>query len=101
MANLPAEFRLFFWDINDISKINTKKDKFFIIERLLNEGNEKTLKWLLNTYTGEEIKNVVINSRRLTLKTAYCWQNYFGLKKEEMRCFGKPLIKEELMFLKR
>ena len=101
MPDLPAEFRMFFWDINDITLINTEDDKFFIIERLLNEGNEKSLQWLMNRYTKEEIKDVVINSRRLTLKTAYCWQNYFDLKKEDMECFGKSLTKEESMFLKR
>ncbi len=100
-SELPEEFRPFFWDISDMSVIDIKDDKFFIIERLLNEGNEKSLQWLFQNYSHDEIKEIVYNSRRLTLKTAYCWQNYFDLKREEMRCFGAPLTNEESAFLKR
>ncbi len=100
MGGIPEEFRCFFWD-TDIEKIDLIVNKFYIIEKLINEGNEKTLAWLFNTYSREEIKEVICNSRRLTLKAAYCWQNYFGLEKREMRCFGKRWTKEESRFLKR
>lgn len=100
MHKLPENFQVFFWDTN-INRINPETHKFYIIERLLNEGNEKTLAWLFTTYDLEEIKAVVCKSRRLTLKTAYCWKNYFGLEKRSMRCFGKSWTKEETRFLKR
>ena len=98
---IPVNFRFFFWEINDISLIDIEKDSFYIIERLLNEGDEKTLQWLFTTYGEEKIKEVVKESRRLTEKTAYCWKNYFKLKSEDMRCFGRYLNCEESKFLKR
>jgi hypothetical protein len=79
-------FKKYFWDV-DIEKLDIDNHKFYIIERLLNFGNEKTLIWLFRNYTKEEIKEVVKKSRSLTIKTARCWQNYFNLKEEEMRCF--------------
>ena len=100
MVRIPSDFQCFFWDTK-IEEIDLYKNKLFIIERLLNEGNEKTLAWLFNTYSREEIKEVVCKSRRLTIKTAYCWQNYFGLEKRDMNCFGKHWTKEESPFLRR
>jgi hypothetical protein len=55
---------------------------------VLNLGNEEQLMWLLKNVAEEEIRSVVSSSRRLSRKTARCWQNYFGLKEEEMKCFG-------------
>ncbi|MEW6624767.1 MAG: hypothetical protein AB1420_16855 [Bacillota bacterium] len=84
----PGWLKPFFWDV-DIKELNLLKHQIFIIERLLNEGDHKALCWLFKTYTTEAIREVVLKSRKLTLKTARCWQNYYGLKEEEMRCFGR------------
>ena len=51
-------------------------------------GDEAQLAWLKQNVAPEEIRAVVLSSRRLSKKTARCWQNYFGLREEEMRCFG-------------
>ncbi|MEW6424424.1 MAG: hypothetical protein AB1523_06705 [Bacillota bacterium] len=47
--------------------------------------------WLFRTYSEREIKEAVLESRGFSPKTARCWQNYFGLREEEMRCFGTAL----------
>ncbi len=100
-SSIPVGFSPYFWEIEDVSVIDIEKHSFFIIERLLNEGNEETVNWLFASYSEEEIKEVVLSSRRLTEKTAYCWKNFFNLKSEDMQCFGRYLNREELMFLKR
>lgn len=84
---IPDKFKHFFWDV-DIKNLNINDHQIYIIERLLNEGDHQTLKWLFQIFSLEQIKNAVMQSRGLTLKTALCWQNYFELKGEEMRCFG-------------
>lgn len=91
---IPNEFKCFFWDV-DIKNLNIIDNQIFIIERLLNEGDHRTLEWLFHTFSLEQIKNAVTMSRGLTMKTALCWQNYFKLKEEEMRCFWTSLIKPE------
>ncbi len=85
---VPKWLKPFFWDV-EIGELDTEQHKVFIIERLLNEGNQKTLEWLFKTYSEDDIKEVVMKSKKLTLKTARCWQNYFDLGEEEMRCFGR------------
>ncbi len=88
---LPAWLKPFFWDV-DVENLDLKQHHVFIIERLLNEGDHKALSWLFKTYLNEEIKKAVSTSKKLTLKSARCWQNYYGLSEEEMRCFGRYSI---------
>ncbi|WP_035267360.1 DUF6922 domain-containing protein [Desulfitibacter alkalitolerans] len=89
--SIPAWLKPFFWDV-DVKQLDLKQHQIFIIERLLNEGDHKALGWLFKTYPIEDIKTVVSTSKKLSLKTARCWQNYFGLSEEEMRCFGRYWI---------
>ena len=77
----------FFWDVR-LEDLNTCDNYVFIIERLLNEGDEDALRWLFLTYDGRRIRDAVLTARNLSTKTARCWSNYFDLKEEEMRCFG-------------
>lgn len=84
---LPSWMDLFFWDVT-LNTLDLEKNRVFIIERLLNVGDEKTLLWIFKNYPMNLIKESVLKSRGLSLKTARCWQNYFNLKEEEMRCFG-------------
>ncbi|MGI6616241.1 MAG: DUF6922 domain-containing protein [Dethiobacteria bacterium] len=84
---VPEAMSMLFWDV-DPAALDLELHKDFIIERVLNMGDEKSLKWLWHEYGERVIYDTVINSRGLTLKTARCWQNYFNLKEEQMRCFS-------------
>jgi hypothetical protein len=86
-GGLPECMEKYFWD-TDIKALDMEKNKVFIIERLLNVGDEKTLDWVFTNYSEDVIRDAVLTSRGLSLKTARCWQNYFKLKEEDMRCFG-------------
>ena len=78
---------MLFWDV-DLTALNADKHKSFIIERVLNMGDEIALRWLWQRYETRDIYDTVRTSRNLSLKTARCWQNYFGLKEEQMQCFS-------------
>ncbi|MGM0689880.1 MAG: DUF6922 domain-containing protein [Bacillota bacterium] len=94
---LPAEVALYFWDVS-LDNIDLDKHRKFIITRILNEGDHLAVAWLFNTYDKEIIKKTVISARNLSVKTARCWQNYFGLKEEELCCTGLYLAKNEKPF---
>jgi hypothetical protein len=70
---LPEDFKKYFWDC-DFSKLSFKKYKFFITERILNLGNEKSLKWLLKQVDKSFIKEIVNKSRNLDKKTKNFWK---------------------------
>jgi len=73
MNKLPVHYRKYFWDC-DFHEITMEKYQFFITERLLNYGNEQTLKWLLSKITKIDLRNVVNKSRNLDKKTKNYWQ---------------------------
>ncbi len=94
---IPGKVSMLFWDV-DPAALDLELQKDFIIERVLNMGDEEALKWLWRKYGAQAIYVTVTNSRRLTLKTARCWQNYFDLKEEQMRCFSAYSARPDLIY---
>ena len=66
----------------DLSELDTKEDKKLIITEILNKGNGEALSWVTDTYSKDDIKEVVSSPTRgmwLETNLAY-WQMIFGLK---------------------
>jgi hypothetical protein len=61
-----------FWDTNP-SKIDAKKNAQYVIERVLDFGNDKEVKWLWSFYNKKLLKNVVEKSRCLRPRTKKLW----------------------------
>lgn len=68
-----------FWDV-DPKSIDTKKNAKYVIERILDFGNDKEVKWLYNFYGKTLIKNVVAKSRSLRPKTKNLWKLLLKIK---------------------
>ncbi len=61
-----------FWDTNP-KNINKKRNAQYIIERILDFGNDKEVKWLWDYYGKRVLKNVVARSRCLRPRTKKLW----------------------------
>ena len=61
-----------FWDTNP-DKIDTDKNAQYIIERVLDFGNDSEVKWLYHFYDTSLLKNVVAKSRSLMPRTKNLW----------------------------
>lgn len=68
---------VFFWDA-DLSKLDLEKNKEAIIERILELGDEKAVRWLFSTYSLVEIKSVAEESRGLSAKSRNFWRIILG-----------------------
>lgn len=67
------EFRQqLFWDTNP-DKIDTEKNAQYIIERILDFGNDEEVKWLWDYYNKSLIKKIVVKSRSLMPETRNLW----------------------------
>ncbi|MDI3281573.1 MAG: hypothetical protein QJR13_09405 [Bacillota bacterium] len=97
MWPLPPFLYKFFWD-TDPSRLDARRDRSFILERLLELGDDEAVHWLLSTYPREEIEEVVRYSRRLSRKTANFWALRYGLPQEEIRCLRTPSPPKEEPF---
>lgn len=85
MGLVPNEFKPIFWDA-DINSLDKEKHKQYIIERILEFGDEKEYRWMFKNYTDEEIVDVVKKSRRISRKTATMMANFYNIPGEEIRC---------------
>lgn len=93
MMKDEANFKSLFWD-RDINKIDLKKNKEFIIERILKYGRPEQVLWLLEAYTEEAIVEVVKKSKNIDKKTANYWAVHFRISKKEILCFNRRLMQD-------
>jgi len=77
-----------FWDI-DINKLDIRKDKTYIIERVMNYGLEKDEINLYRLYSANTIKKTVTKLETLNQRTIAYLSMVFDLKETEFKCFGK------------
>ena len=61
---MPEELKKYFWDTK-FEKLDIRKNKRYIISRLYCYGDLKAIKWIKETYSKEDIKEVAIKSRDL------------------------------------
>ena len=83
---IPEYIKVVLWDV-DTKELDLKKHWFFIIERIMVYGNENDVRWMLATFSKEQLIEVVKNSKNLDRKTANFWALWFGIDKERIRCF--------------
>lgn len=58
VKTLPEEFYPFFWDVQP-EKLDVQRNASFIIERLLEIGDDAAIRWVLASYPMEAIEGVV------------------------------------------
>ena len=64
--------RSLFWDTNP-ARIDIKKNASYIIERILDFGNDQEVRWLWKTYPREVLKSVVTTSKNLHDSSKSLW----------------------------
>lgn len=65
-----------FWDVNP-KTIDPKKNSRYIIERILDFGNTKEVRWMNSYYSKRLIKSVLGTSRVLHAKSRSLWTLVF------------------------
>jgi len=73
MTTIPDFLQPFFWE-TEFSQINAKKNRQYIIERILELGDLSAVSWLFSNYQENEIKEVLEISRKVSAKSRNFWQ---------------------------
>ena len=73
---MNEELKKYIWDCR-FEELSIEKYAKFIIERVLNFGNDKDIQWLRQNTDAEFFKSVAISSRRLDRKTANYRKKYY------------------------
>ena len=71
---IPSFLARYFWDV-DFKALNTERQSTFMIERILEKGDESAVQWLREAFNSDEISRVANSSKRLSPKS----RNYWGL----------------------
>lgn len=90
---IPPFAQKYFWDV-DARKLDADKYATYIIERLLEMGNPRSARWLLQRYSRRKIIGVLKKTRALSRMSANFWAVYFGLPRSEIRCLSKHYQKQ-------
>lgn len=64
--------RSLFWDV-DPETIDLEKNARYVIERVLDFGNDEEVRWMYLLYPHSRIREVIDNPRRLHAKTRALW----------------------------
>jgi hypothetical protein len=86
---IPERTRRLFWDAEPRS-VDKRIHRSYIVRRIMDYGNMEDVKWMLRTYSTEEIIDVLKKSRGLSPKSACFWSAYFNLAREEIACLNTP-----------
>jgi hypothetical protein len=73
---VPAELGRFFWDVNP-AELDPLRHKSFIVERILEFGDEKAVRWLFDTFSRDDIAAILDSSRSLSMKSRNFWRIRF------------------------
>ncbi|MBI3599673.1 MAG: hypothetical protein HY097_03400 [Nitrospinae bacterium] len=73
-----------------INSLDIEKDKFLIIERILEHGGDRQIDFIFTTYKRKDIINVIKESPYLSRRTVNYWCLFFDIGREDTRCYTKP-----------
>ncbi len=91
---IPEKVQRLFWDVNK-EDIDIKAHRAYIIRRIMDYGNMEDVKWMLNSYSSEDIVGVVKKSRGLSHRSAWFWVHYFQIPPEEVECLKTSFMKTQ------
>jgi hypothetical protein len=86
----PSFLKEYFWDV-DFKDLNLKSNANFIAERILEQGDEKAIIWLIKNTPRNFLKKTVIRSRFLCPRSVNFWSLILGFNRKENLCLKKSL----------
>lgn len=85
MTKAPSFLKKYFWDI-DFAKLDPKKRPEYVIERILELGDVKAVRWVLKTFPKNVIKKTLMTRRGFSPKTAVFWATILGINQKNITC---------------
>lgn len=81
---LPRRLHWFFWDI-DAKTLDCRKYGVYVIERLIEHGDEYAIGWIFRNYKLSLIKEVLMKYRVAPKRTMETWAEVLKLDKCRMK----------------
>ncbi len=86
---LPEFLRPLFWEV-DFDRLRLSEHEQYIIERVLEYGDDPAIRRLQRTFSPKTIADVVRRSRKLSRNTATLWALMLDIPRDQIQCLSKP-----------
>lgn len=86
---LPRFLKPYFWE-TDLARVHPQRHAFYLIERVIEYGDDRAIHWLKTNFTPAQIARVVRTSRAISPNTANLWALILGIPRSKVKCFSKP-----------
>lgn len=90
--SLPGYLKRYFWDV-DFAILDAAKYPYFVIERILEYGDQNAVKWMINNFKKSEIERTLIKKRGLSPKSANHWALVFNIPRGKIICLKRSYQK--------
>lgn len=87
-APLPEFLRPLFWEV-DFDRLRVQGHERYVIERVLEYGDDQAIRWLQRTFNSRAIADVVRHSRKISRNTATLWALVLDVPREQVQCLSK------------
>lgn len=87
-APLPEFLRPLFWEV-DFDRLRVQGHERYLIERVLEYGDDWAICWLQRTFSPATVADVVRRSRKISRNTATLWALVFDIPREQIQCLSK------------
>lgn len=85
MKHFPKFLKKYFWD-TDFSKLDKNSNSQFIIERILEYGDEKAINWLFKYFKKTGLKEVLKKRRGISPLSANYWSLILNIPQKNILC---------------
>jgi hypothetical protein len=90
-SKLPRFLFKYFWDV-DAGKINPQKQSVYVLERLMDKGDLKALKWVLKYFSKKDLRRVFLNSRNISKFSRPLWALFLKTNSLEEVCLQQEFL---------
>lgn len=87
----PKFLKRYFWEV-DFGKLDAKKSAEYVVNRLLEYGDEKAVRWMLDRFGKKQIKYVLCKYRGYSEKSANFWALVLGVPRNKVLCLQKSYL---------
>lgn len=95
-SKIPRSLYRYFWDVN-VKKIDPSKKSIFVINRLLDKGDDNAVRYVRKNFSEEQIKEAFTSYRDFNYKVGNFWATFLGIPKEEVLCLQPHYLKMRRM----
>lgn len=85
---LPEFLRPLFWEV-DFDRLRVRGYERYIIERVLEYGDDQAVNWLQCTFSLTTVADVVRHSRKISRNTATLWALVLDIPRGQVQCLSK------------